>query len=209
MRFRFAGNSVGFKFHQTKRTGKSSDAQGITKSFQFEPIWTDITPNYDPSGRASELDILQSVDIDVSRFCMRLEFVSGTESEAYEEYASARKALGLPKVDFAPCKTVLSVYKSDIFVTSFIPQPDYSMVLAACEDFASWPNPKAFHGDGILRLMNGNLHAALNPPEFLEFWKGNLPLQSADAIELSFFQNNDVPSRPTLESKQSYYRTQV
>lgn len=209
MRIRFAGNSVSFKFQQTKQTGKSSDVQEITKSFQFEPIWTEITPDYDPSGRASELDILQSAGIDVSRFSVRFEFVCGTESDAHKEYAAARQALGLPKYDFSPFRTLLSVYEEDIFVTSFFHQPDYLKMLVACENFASWPNPKCFLGDGILRLLNGSLHAALNPPEFLEFWKGNVPLKSADPIVLSIFQNKEVFVRPTVESTHSYHRSQV
>jgi hypothetical protein len=209
MRISFAGDQMGFSLRPSPSDHAVAAQPGPKSAFQLHPKWTDLTPSYDPTGRASELDLLQDAGIDVSAFSVALHWQSGTAADARQEYAAALRAKGLPKIEDEDCKTILSVTENCLYVTCFLADDIYDYFLGLCEGFAAWPNPKAYVGRVELPLLFNGVYAMLNPSNFLSFWAGKLPLYSRDWFGFSVYQNWEVPTPPTAEEKQKHDFSQV
>ena len=178
-------------------------------SFSLDPKWVDLTPDYDPSARASELDILQGEELDIDGYSVVIDWQRGGVAKARTEYNDDRKFSGLPKVELDECRTVLMVFETRLFVTCFLEDLEYSGMMGVCEKFAAWPNPKSFVGGKQLHLLNSDRSAALDEDVFMSFWRGKLPLFSRETIHVSFIQNVDLPAAPTVAEKRAYHLSQV
>lgn len=209
MRISFAGNRVGLGILRQSDSMTHTGRRTAHKTFSLLPDWADITLDYDPTGRASEHDIILGTEIDLSTFEVHFEWKAGGDIEAQSEYNAQRRFNGLSKQDLLECCTLLSVSETKLYITCFLPEEEYGLLLACCESFACWPNPKAYVGRRRLRLLNDNLSAALDSDRFSAFWKGQLPLYSRDSILPNFLQNEPVPVVPDDSEKHNYHMSQV
>lgn len=209
MRISFAGDCVGFGIRSSSVDYENVDERETQISFNLHPRWTDLTPAFDPTGKASELDLLQDAGIDISLYSVALDWRPGTSIDASKNYSKLLHLLGHPKPEIEDCRTVLSVLEKTLYVTCFIPEDVYDAQLKMCEGFASWPNPKGYYGRMELPILHKGLLAALNATDFLAFWAGELPLYSDRWIEFGVFQNREIPAPPTDEEKSRHHLSQV
>ena len=209
MRISFAGNwvAIGTRDRHNSAIAEIEPTSGA--EFALFPRSVDLTPDYDPSARASELDILQAGELDLQRYSIELSWKRGGWAGARTQYADSRQILGLPKVEVSEFRTVLMVHDSTVYITCFLDDVEYSEMMRLCEKFASWPNPKCFHGRKQLTLLGSGLSAALDEEAYLSFWHGALPLYCAKAFQVSFRQNVDVPSAPSEAERHAYHLSQV
>ncbi len=209
MRISFAGDRVGFGLRSSSLDCPMEPGRRPQSSFSLDPKWIDLTPAYDPTGRASELDLLQDATIDLSTYSVTLDWRPGTSKDASLSYSDELRLRGLAKVESEDCKTILSVYENRLFVTCFLPEETYAYFLRLCEDFASWPNPKGYSGRAELPILHNGLLAAMNPQGFFAFLAGELPLYSNRWLGFSVFQNCEIPVPPTDWEKHQHHFSQV
>ncbi len=209
MRISFAGDRVQFGLRSSSFDYPVVADRQPQASFSLEPDWTDLTPDYDPTGRASELDLLQGAEIDLPSYAVTLDWRPGTVRNASRWYSNELRLMGLPEVEIEDCRTILSVMEDRLYVTCFLPEDIYDYFLRLCENLASWPSPKGYSGRVKLPILRNGLLAALNPPDFLAFWAGDLPLYSDRWIEFNVFQNREIPTPPTDREKHLYQLSQV
>lgn len=209
MRISFAGDSLAFGLTDAGDLSSGPSASATRLRFSLDPKWVDLTPDYDPSARASELDIVQDNGLDLARYSVILDWRSGGHSEANQNYSMLLRSFGMPKVDVEECGTVFVVMADSLYVTCFLENAEYAEMLRLCENFASWPNQKYFRGRQKMLLLCDGLLAALNEDVFVSFWSGKLPLYSRKIVPLSFVQNADLPKPPSDRDKSTYHLSQV